>query len=382
MFVMAVGHSDDPDTSEAVLEILAQCQAQLQGHCPQAGILLAAFDLDHQALLTEISEIYPDLELVGCTTAGEISSVMGYQQDSVTLTLFFSDEVTFQASVGKNLSENPKQVTQQTFQDLRTSMAADPALCLIFPDAKKGIHCEVVDAIATMANDLPVLGGVAAGEAETLTTYQFYRNQVLTNAVPMLLMGGNLKVSHGHASGWHPIGKTGTVTEVQNNIIYKIDHEPALNFYDHYFSTFSPDNAYPLAIFPPHEDRYLLRASVDHDAEQGYLIVGGYVPENSTVRLTSAEQEDIITATQTSFENALKDYPGESPEAALFFTCAWRCWVLGSQTHEEFDTLRKQDYGDIPSSGFYTFGEITPLRRGGQTFSHNTTFVTLLLGTQ
>jgi len=75
MFVMAVGQSDDPDTSEAVLEILAQCQAQLQGHCPQAGILLAAFDLDHQALLTEISEIYPDLELVGCTTAGEISSV-------------------------------------------------------------------------------------------------------------------------------------------------------------------------------------------------------------------------------------------------------------------------------------------------------------------
>ena len=66
------------------------------------------------------------------------------------------------------------------------------------------------------------------------------------------------------------------MTQVKDNVIYEIDHEPAVNFYGHYFKSFSPDNAYPLAIFPPGEDRYLLRASFEHDADQGSILVGGH----------------------------------------------------------------------------------------------------------
>ena len=77
MFMMAVGHSDDPDISEALIDLLAQCRAQLKGHQPQAGILFAALEFDYQALLDGILAVYPNLELVGCTTAGEISSVLG-----------------------------------------------------------------------------------------------------------------------------------------------------------------------------------------------------------------------------------------------------------------------------------------------------------------
>lgn len=382
MFLMAVGHSDDPETSEALVELLEQCQEQLQGKIPQAGILFAAPEFDYQQLLDGLLEIYPDLQLVGCSSSGEISSVMGYQQDSIILNLFYSDEVTFRAGVGRNLSDNPTEITQKTFSDLRDSFDHEPSLCLIFPEAVKGVYCEVVDAMTAVAGDMPVLGGVAGGEADIIQTYQFYRNEVLSDAVPMLFMDGNLKVSHGYASGWNPLGKTGVITQAKDNVIYEIDHQPALNFYDHYFSTFSPDNAYPLAIFPPGEEDYLIRASVDHDPEKGHLIVGGYVPDNAKVRITAAEQEEIIEATQTSFANAVRDYPGESPDAALFFTCAWRAWVLGTQTHQEFDGLWTNPNSQLPCAGFYTFGEIAPLRPGGPAFSHNTTFVTLLIGTR
>lgn len=382
MFMMAVGHSDDPDTSEAVAELVEQCQAQLQGHQPQAGVLFAALDCEHQALLDGILSIYPDLELVGCTTAGEISSTLGYQQDSICLNLFYSDEVSFHASVGRDLSKNPIEITLQAYQDLLDSSDVEPKLCLVFPQAITTVSCAVVEAMATLPRDVTVVGGIAGGDLQTLGSYQFFRNEVHTDSIPMLMMGGNLNVSSGYASGWYPMGKTGKVTKVEGNIIIEIDHEPALNFYEHYFSTFSPDNAYPLAVFPPGEDDYLLRAVVENDPEKGHLYVGGSLPENSTVQITSADKDHIIEATQTSFSNALRDYPGDSPDAALFFTCAWRYWVLGTQTHQEFEVLRKQPELTFPCSGFYTFGEIAPLRPGTPTFSHNTTFITLLMGTR
>ena len=382
MLIMAVGHSDDPDSSEALADILEQCQKQLQGNIPQAGILFSALDFEYQTLLDGLLAIYPELELVGCTSSGEISSEMGYQQDSITLNLFYSDEVQFKAGVGRDLSESPSDVTKQTYQDLVQSCDFEPQLCLVFPEACKGVYCAVVDTLASIAKDIPVVGGVAGGEASTLETYQFYRNEVFSDAVPMLILGGKLNVSHGYASGWSPLGKTGHITRVQGDTIYEIDHKPALHFYEHYISTFSPDNAYPLAVFPPGEDGYLLRASIDHDPNLGHLFVGGHVPENSTVQLTSADQEHIIDATRTSFANAMRDYPGETPEAALFFTCAWRAWVLGTQTSEEFNALSQTSQSGLPCSGFYTFGEIAPLRAGGPAFSHNTTFVTLLMGTR
>ena len=172
-------------------------------------------------------------------------------------------------------------------------------MCLIFPEAVQGIYCEVVEAFASEAGTLPVVGGVPGGGTDTSITYQFFKNEILHDSVPMLLFFGDLKIAHGFASGWNPIGKIGQLTHSQQNIICEIDHQPALNFYEHYLSTFAPDNAYPLAIFPPGEDRYLLRASLDHDETTGHLFVGGHVPANSKVQLTSAEREDIIAADKT-----------------------------------------------------------------------------------
>ena len=39
---MAVGHSDDVDSADAVAAVIEQCRAGLHGLSPQAGILFAA----------------------------------------------------------------------------------------------------------------------------------------------------------------------------------------------------------------------------------------------------------------------------------------------------------------------------------------------------
>lgn len=101
MLKMILGHSDDPDSQGAIEEVLEQCIRELAGMLPKAGLLFAAIDFDHALILEKINQTFPDLQLIGCTTDGEISSILGFQQDSLTLTLFCSDTVEIYAGVGR-----------------------------------------------------------------------------------------------------------------------------------------------------------------------------------------------------------------------------------------------------------------------------------------
>jgi hypothetical protein len=307
---------------------------------------------------------------------------MGFQQDSLVLMLFSSDEVEIRASVSRNFSTAPIEKAQSLIRSAQANQPNPAKLCLAFPD---GLHFNASEVVAQLQAELgpvPLLGGVAAERSKSEVTYQFYRHEVLQDAVPILLFSGNLLLSHGFASGWRPIGKQGQVTSAEGNVIYTIDDRPALEFYQHYFQNYSPDAAYPLAVFAPDQSQFFLRGSIKHDPEHGSLIMGGTVPLGARVQLTEADQDVIVTASKTSLDNAWLNYPGKVPGAALFFSCAWRRWVLGTQVGREYDTIVQSDESkSLPCGGFYTFGEIAPLTLGGDAWFHNTTFVTLLLGT-
>ena len=93
MFRMAVGHSDDIDVERALDAVIEECEAVLAGAVPSAGLLLASWDSDHRALIDRIRGRYPGIELAGATSSGEMSSVLGFSEDSVALALFASDTV-------------------------------------------------------------------------------------------------------------------------------------------------------------------------------------------------------------------------------------------------------------------------------------------------
>lgn len=103
MIKVAVGHSEEVDSLDAVEDVLKMCQEDLGEFLPQAGILYTAIEYDHQVILNRIMDCYPQLELIGCTTDGEISSKLGFDEDSVTLMMFYADFVEIKAGCGKAL---------------------------------------------------------------------------------------------------------------------------------------------------------------------------------------------------------------------------------------------------------------------------------------
>lgn len=381
MFKVAIGHSVDPDTESAVQEVLAQCGQALDGATPQAGIVFAAIDFDHPLLLDRIMEALPEIELIGCTTDGELSSVQEFQQDSLVLILFSSDRVQFCTGLGRSVSQDPLTAAQQAVRSVQRDDKTDPRLCIALPESLTVSSPKVVESLQqVLGAEFPIYGGFAGDRTEFQRTYQFFGREVCTDALPILMMHGDLCFSHGVAHGWTPIGRKGELTHVSGNRIYEIDHQPALNFYDYYMPGLLPSTEFPLAIFEPEQDRFYLRVAIGYDRPTGALQALVDWPQTGTVQIAQASQDAILQGSRDSFQDALACYPGDHPEAALVFTCCVRRNLLGTRTKDEYRLIQLQ-MDDLPIAGFYTYGEIAPLLTGGPARSHHATFVTLLLGT-
>jgi hypothetical protein len=237
--------------------------------------------------------------------------------------------------------------------------------------------------------DVPVVGGMTAdrvgGSKSTYSTYQFYGDRVLSDAVSTLIFSGPLVYSLGVESGWSPIGEKMTVTKSDNNILHELDGRPAFDLYAHYLGEVMRENlsglgSYPLAVYEPGLERFYLRVARAADPDSGEVTFLGEIPEGAQVQITQAIRDQVIAGVSQSADKAMADYPGETPSVAMTFSCTGRKNALGTKTREEIANARDSLGGAIPMSGFYTFGEIGPVSDHTRARYHNTTFVTLLMG--
>ncbi|BAY13621.1 FIST signal transduction protein [Calothrix sp. NIES-2098] len=388
MLKVVVGHSEDPDSQSAITEILEQCVNDLAGFIPQAGILFAAIDFDHQLILKEIHQIFPDIDLIGCTTDGEASSVLGFQQDSLTLMLFSSDTVEIHAGVGYQVRENPFAAAHQAVQQATAKSNNSAKLCVTLPasytENGSTTNGELILQGLKLALDpqIPILGGTAGDQFRFQKTYQFYRNEVLTDSLPVLIFSGDIQFSYGIACGWQPIGRKSIVTKSQGTVLHEIDGKSALEYYQRYLGDRPPTAEHPLAVYEGDSDRYYMRVPNTYNIETGTINFLGNIPEQAIVQVTDISRDEVIAAAETSLHNALANYPGTEPEAVLLFSCCCRRWFLGTRTKEEYQLVKNALSSEIPICGFYTYGEFAPLEPDGYSYYHQETFVTLLLGTK
>jgi hypothetical protein len=392
MFKAFVGHSNDPDSQWAIAEVLQQCQDNLNGEVPQAGVLLAAIDFDHALILAQIQDTFPGIELIGCSTNGEISSVMGFQEDSLTLMVFCSDQVEIRAGLGRGVVENVDAAVAESVAMATAKLSSPPKLCLTFPES---MYVDGVTLIAALQKDLgkgtAIVGGSSADNLTFDATKQFFQSEVTSGAIPILLFAGNINCSYGVVSGWQPIGKKSKITKAKDSVIYEIDGKKAIDFYRDSLggtNTQSDYSNYPLAIAEEGSTDFFLRSPLSHDEENGSMIFTASIAEGSTVRMSEASRENILNATALSLESALAKYSSQSPageiplipSAAIVISCAARHNLLGTRTKEEYEIFKTKLPPNLPCCGFYSYGEISPNQLNQSTQFHNQTFVTLLIG--
>ncbi len=385
---MAVGHSDDIDVASALQAVLAQCQAGLAGAIPTAGLLMSAWGTDHQAVIDAIRARYPAIELAGSSSAGEMSSVLGFREDSVALTLFASDTIDIVAGLGRDLSGDCQAAADQAVAEALAKTTLPPRLCVAtstIGDVEAGI---ILGALRNaLGPGVPIVGGGAAprdpGAAPDGSGREIGGDVLAGDALAILLFAGPVAFSIGVDTGWRRVGPRATVTGTSDAAgVLEIDGRPALEFYERFLGVGGPAVANPLAVFDePGSDRFYLRTPVTYDREQGSIAFFGAVPDGATIQLTMAGIDEIFAGAKASIADAVAAFPaGAGPDGALLFSCATRKFLLGTRAGREIELVRAVLGEAMPIGGFYCLGEMAPSATVDLTRFHNATLVSVLLG--
>jgi len=384
VFKVVVGQSEDPSAQDAVAEIIDQINKGLGDIRPQAGLLLCSLDFDHACIISGIRHAYPGIELVGCTTDGESSSIYGFKGDSVILMVFASDNVEIRAGVGKKLNRRGKDAGRDAASTARKKLKRckdQERFSIMLSDPMNAGVSNVSEGMdEEFGRNFPLIGAASAAHSKLITTYQFYNDEILTDSIVLLLFAGPVSFSWGVQGGHAPIGGKEKITASSKNVLYTIGDEPALNYFRRYVGeSYSLFMNYCLAIFEEGRKGFYVRSAPGYDVETGSVTLNGVISEGAYVQIGTADKETCIDSCANSIQMAIEGYPGTKPEAAVFFSCAGRKMIMGSQVVEETQTVRRYLNG-IPFCGFYAYGEFCPLEEGSQSMFHGTTFVTLLIG--
>ena len=382
--IVAIGHSEDLDSADAIEEALEKCAETLGDKTPQAALLYAGIDHDFQALLDGVEGRHPGIQLVGGTTHGEVTSD-GFAEDSVALMLFHSDRVTFGAGVGENVRADPDGAARRAVAQATNGLTQSVRLAVTVPEGL-GIQMKVViDAIHDgVGPDATVCGGLAGDQVQFQQTYQFCNGRVYSDAVPVLVLAGPLRVATGVDSGWVPVGEDHWLTKTDGQVIFEIDGEPVKDVWTKYFGSFDiRGSRNQFCIYPDgaegRESREYYLCAPSHFQDDGSLVTLNPIIQDGRIRFSDATRDQVLGGASHSASSAQAGFAG-TPDAALVFSCAGRHALLGTRIGSEIGLLQEHIGYGVPTIGFYTYGEICPLPGSSTPYAHGTTFVTVLIG--
>jgi small ligand-binding sensory domain FIST len=229
---------------------------------------------------------------------------------------------------------------------------------------------------------LPILGGLASGDAETQTTQVYLNGQVYQEGGVALSVGGEIELSSVISQGCTPIGETWTITKADQNLIYEIANRPAYQVLEETFQELNSDeqemargNLFIGIVTNEYLEEFrrgdfLIRNLIGADPKTGALAVGAFPRTGQTVQFqrrdAAASTEDMIHL----LEDAGDQFEGRLLYGGCLCSCNGRGHRLfGSPDHDARQV--QQHLGPMGLSGFFCNGEIGPV--GQRNFLHGYT---------
>jgi hypothetical protein len=329
--------------------------------------LLLAFGAAHwlQALAEHRAQ-FPQAHWLGCTTAGEISS-QGVSDDTCTVTAVKFDHACVCAAS-----------TQLAGMD--DSLAAGQRLAQALPPS--GLRCVLVlgqgvningsALIAGLAQVLApgvlVTGGLAGDGAAFKETWVLHDGGADGEHVACVgLYGAELRVTHGSYGGWLPFGPARKVTRCASNVLFELDGEPALEVYKRYLGEHAKDLPASGLLFPflmlgrDQSDLGLIRTILAVDDATGSLTLAGDIESEGYLRLMHAGTDALVEGAEVAAGAARHEPQAGGQSLALLVSCVGRKLVMGGRVEEEVEAVADILGKASVLTGFYSYGEISPL---------------------
>jgi len=261
----------------------------------------------------------------------------------------------------------------------------------VFPDGVTGNCTAALQAFQrAMAFPIVITGGAAGDMLKThedhvLTTSQYCGDQISTDSITVMVVGGAVEVDIGVSHGCTPLGLPRRVTSAADGWIHELDGQPAWAVMKEYLdgdpqNLLSTDTLH-LCIGEPldagmrtlYGSDYVIRTPYSLSADKKSVFCPGGLQLGNEVQLTRRDPERVASSAAQS-ARALAGRRDRKPAVVLQFDCCGRGHSLfGERATEVAVTPAQALFDDVPWAGFYTFGEIAPI--GEQAYYHNYTVV-------
>jgi small ligand-binding sensory domain FIST len=252
---------------------------------------------------------------------------------------------------------------------------------MLFADPFSTPMQDVLTIIEERYPDARALGGLAGGGQDLGGNRLFLDDQVYTDGLVGLALGGNISVRMVISQGCRPIGDRFIVTKAEHNVIQELGGVPALHCLQTVFGQLSTNEraqaqrALHIGIAMDEQRAqftrgdFLIRNLIGADQQTGAIVIGDVVQEGQTVQF---QVRDAQSADQDLHALLASPQPTESaiPRGALLFSCCGRGKGLFGVPHHDAAAVQQQ-LGDIPLAGFFAQGEVGPV--GGRNFLHGYT---------
>ncbi|WP_108805074.1 FIST signal transduction protein [Aquimarina sp. Aq107] len=340
------------------------------------------FIIEREPILDEIKALFNESEVIIGSSAGEILGA-NVTEDTISLTAIEFENSTFKLG-HQNILDTQKDAFEAG-KKLADQLSSENLKHIFIVSEGSYVNgSALIDGIEAIHKDIPCTGGLCGDDARFEKTLVGYNeNPKEGEIVAVGFYGDSLQITSAQYGGWTPFGPERVITKSDNNVLFELDNQPALDLYKKYLGDKAselPQSAllYPLSVKTEGRKEAIVRTILSIDEEKNAMILAGDVPEGSVVQLMMANIDKIADGASKAAEIAMESRD-KDPQLALLVSCIGRKLVMDQRVEEEIEEVIEEVGEDAVITGFYSYGELAPFSNSTRCELHNQTMTLTLL---
>ncbi len=329
-------------------------------------------------LIQEINKRYPNSQIIGCSTSGEILGT-SVNDDSLAVTAVQFEKTALKFSF---LEVEKSTNSYDAASKLASSLPLEGLKhVFVLSDGLNVNGSELVRGFRkALPNSISLTGGLAGDGANFSETSVFDANGIAQSHTISAIgfYGDSIEIGYGSFGGWDSFGIDRMITKSKSNVLFEIDGTPALELY----KSFLGDQAselpgsgllFPLSLRTESDTTPVVRTILSVNEEDQSITFAGDLPEGAYVKFMKANIDRLINGSIKAAEVSKSSKSDKSPDLAILISCVGRKLVLKQLVEEEVEAAKDILGKETAITGFYSYGEISPFSEGAQCELHNQT---------
>jgi hypothetical protein len=328
-------------------------------------------------LVSELRGHFNGAAILGCWTSGEIIGDTVVDGSVIATAVTFDQTRLRTASAEIAEAKSSYEVGQELARQLN-----DPSRRHVFV-LSDGLNVNGSDLARGLASGVSegvsITGGLSGDGTDFAETWVIDNAAAGAQRIAAVgLYGDHLRVGYASMGGWKPFGPLRTITRAEGNVLYELDGHSALDLYKTYLGGHAaqlPASGllFPIVVTGAQGGEGVVRTVLSVNDQDGSMTFAGDIPQGGTAQLMKTNVDDLVDGATAAAETSLAGLGDKRPELALLVSCVGRKLVMKQRVEEEVEAIRDIFGAEAKIAGFYSYGELSPFREGGECRLHNQT---------